>query len=149
MAMALITHDLGVVAGLCDRVMVMYAGRVVETGTAEQLFAHPQHPYTQGLLASMPRLDSGVGAQLATIPGQPPNLQALPRAASFADRCPYVFDRCRHRAAGAARRPAPAALKACHLERPAVSAAACCSVRDLKVHFPVPAAACSAAATCR
>ena len=115
MAIALITHDLGVVAGLCERVMVMYAGRTVEMASAAQLFANPQHPYTKGLLLSMPRLDEQIGAELATIPGQPPNLQSLPKGCVFADRCPYVFDRCRME------RPALATcgaahLKACHLE---------------------------------
>ncbi len=116
MAIALITHDLGVVAGLCERVMVMYAGRAVEVAPAGALFHDPQHPYTRGLLNSMPRLDSDSMGQLATIPGQPPNLQALPAGCVFADRCPYVFDRCRHE------RPVltdcgPGRAKACHLER--------------------------------
>ena len=116
MAIALITHDLGVVAGLCERVMVMYAGRAVEVAPAAALFADPQHPYTRGLLLSMPRLDEAVAHELATIPGQPPNLQALPAGCVFADRCPYVFERCR------AERPelaavGPGRLKACHLER--------------------------------
>ncbi|MFL5336833.1 MAG: ABC transporter ATP-binding protein [Geminicoccaceae bacterium] len=117
MAIALITHDLGVVAGLCERVMVMYAGRAVEVAPADLLFRDPQHPYTKGLLLSMPRLDEAVSHhELATIPGQPPNLQALPKGCVFADRCPYVFERCR------AERPAlapnaPSRLKACHLER--------------------------------
>ncbi|MFZ1425670.1 MAG: oligopeptide/dipeptide ABC transporter ATP-binding protein [Geminicoccaceae bacterium] len=115
MAIALITHDLGVVAGLCERVMVMYAGRTVEMAPASQLFRSAQHPYTLGLLLSMPRLDAAVGTELATIPGQPPNLQALPAGCVFADRCPYVFDRCR------TERPllatcGPGHLKACHLE---------------------------------
>jgi oligopeptide transport system ATP-binding protein len=115
MAVALITHDLGVVAGLCERVVVMYAGREVEVAPARDLFARPQHPYTKGLLLSMPRLDEAVGTQLATIPGQPPNLQALPDGCVFADRCPYVFDRCR------VERPplypyGPAEAKSCHLE---------------------------------
>jgi oligopeptide transport system ATP-binding protein len=116
MAIALITHDLGVVAGLCERVMVMYAGRAVEVAPAAALFADPQHPYTKGLLLSMPRLDEAAAHELTTIPGQPPNLQALPAGCVFADRCPYVFERCR------AERPELAAagsgrLKACHLER--------------------------------
>ena len=116
MAIALITHDLGVVAGLCERVMVMYAGRAVEVAQAGALFHDPQHPYTRGLLNSMPRLDSDSMGQLATIPGQPPNLQALPAGCVFADRCSYVFDRCRHE------RPVltdcgPGRAKACHLER--------------------------------
>jgi oligopeptide transport system ATP-binding protein len=115
MAIALITHDLGVVAGLCERVMVMYAGRAVEVAPAADLFARPQHPYTKGLLLSMPRLDEAIGAKLATIPGQPPNLQRLPAGCVFADRCPYVYDRCR------IERPplypyGPAHAKSCHLE---------------------------------
>ena len=117
MAIALITHDFGVVAGLCERVMVMYAGRAVEVAPADALFRDPQHPYTKGLLHSMPRLDEAVShTDLATIPGQPPNLQALPKGCVFADRCPYVYDRCR------VERPPLAPnglgrLKACHLER--------------------------------
>jgi oligopeptide transport system ATP-binding protein len=115
MAIALITHDLGVVAGLCDRVMVMYAGRIMEVATTGDLFAAPQHPYSLGLLASTPRLDTDTGGELATIAGQPPNLQALPPGCVYADRCPFVFDRCR------VERPqlrsiAPGRSKACHLE---------------------------------
>jgi oligopeptide transport system ATP-binding protein len=116
MAIALITHDLGVVAGLCERVMVMYAGRVVEMAPAADLFRDPQHPYTRGLLLSMPRLDEKLSTELVTIPGQPPNLQSLPKGCVFADRCAYVFERCR------VERPqlepyGPAHAKACHLER--------------------------------
>ncbi|MGP1394457.1 MAG: ABC transporter ATP-binding protein [Inquilinaceae bacterium] len=92
-AIVLITHDLGVIAGLSDRVMVMYAGSIVETGAARDIFYTPQHPYAEGLLKSMPRLDSPLG-ELPTIAGQPPNLQHLPPGCSFAPRCPYVFDRC-------------------------------------------------------
>ncbi len=115
MAIALITHDLGVVAGLCERVMVMYAGRIVESGPAERIFTSPQHPYTKGLLASMPRLDAPVGGKLSAIRGQPPNLQALPPGCAFADRCDHAFARC------AVERPAlrpiaPDRAKACHLE---------------------------------
>jgi oligopeptide transport system ATP-binding protein len=115
MAIVLITHDLGVVAGLCERVMVMYAGRIVEQGRIEPIFADPQHPYTVGLLGSMPRLDEATAAELRTIPGQPPNLQALPDGCAFRDRCPFAFERC-------AERPAllgfgPGRAKACHLER--------------------------------
>jgi oligopeptide transport system ATP-binding protein len=115
MAIVLITHDLGVVAGLCERVMVMYAGRIVEEGPVDALFEAPTHPYTLGLLRSTPRLEEQVAA-LATIPGQPPNLQALPPGCAFNDRCPYAFERC------TAERPAlasfaPLRQKACHLER--------------------------------
>ncbi len=115
-AVALITHDLGVIAGLCDRVLVMYAGRIVEAGPVRDIFRRPQHPYTAGLIASMPRLDETEARRLATIPGQPPNLQRLPPGCAFNDRCPRVFERCR------AERPplAPVATdrsKACHLDR--------------------------------
>ncbi len=115
-AIIMITHDLGVVAGLCDRVMVMYAGRVVETGGVRDIFYRPQHPYSLGLLNSMPRLDEAGATQLSTIPGQPPNLQALPPGCAYQERCPYAFEACR------GREPAlhsfgEGRAKACHLER--------------------------------
>jgi oligopeptide transport system ATP-binding protein len=115
MAIVLITHDLGVVAGLCERVMVMYAGRIVEQGPIEALFEDPRHPYTLGLLRSMPRLDEGKIAELTAIPGQPPNLQALPEGCAFRDRCRHAFERClaRPELLGFGARRA----KACHLER--------------------------------
>ena len=90
----LITHDLGVIAGLADRVAVMYAGRIVETGTVREIFADPQHPYTRGLLSCTPRLDDPTYGALPTIPGQPPNLQRLSPGCSFAPRCPFVLDAC-------------------------------------------------------
>ena len=74
----MITHDLGVVAGICDQVMVMYAGRTMEYGTAEQIFYHPTHPYSIGLMDAIPRLD-GNEEHLVTIPGNPPNLLHLPK----------------------------------------------------------------------
>ena len=114
-AIIMITHDLGVVAGLCDRVMVMYAGRVVETGSVRDIFYRPQHPYSLGLLNSMPRLDEQGVSELATIPGQPPNLQALPPGCAYQERCPFVFDRCR-REEPALRDLGEARAKACHLE---------------------------------
>jgi oligopeptide/dipeptide ABC transporter ATP-binding protein len=94
-AMLLITHDLGIVAGTADRVAVMYAGRVVEEGTLDDIFYRPRHPYTIGLLGSLPRLDDDRGAPLRTIPGTPPNLLRLPRGCALAPRCPFVIDRCR------------------------------------------------------
>jgi oligopeptide transport system ATP-binding protein len=94
MAIALITHDLGVIARMADRVMVMYAGNIVEKGAVRDLFKDPQHPYTQGLLESMPRLDETESTRLMTIGGQPPNLQNLPSGCSFRDRCRYAFERC-------------------------------------------------------
>jgi len=90
-AIALITHDLGVIAGVADRVVVMYAGRVVETGNVDQLFYTPHHPYTEGLLASLPRLDRRAGNErLHRIKGQPPSLLALPPGCSFNPRCPHA-----------------------------------------------------------
>jgi oligopeptide transport system ATP-binding protein len=94
MAVALITHDLGVIARAADRVMVMYAGNIVEKGAVRDLFKDPQHPYTQGLLESMPRLDEHEATRLTTIGGQPPNLQNLPSGCAFRDRCRYAFERC-------------------------------------------------------
>ncbi|MGH3695832.1 MAG: dipeptide ABC transporter ATP-binding protein [Pseudonocardiaceae bacterium] len=90
----LITHDLGVVAGLADRVQVMYAGRTVETGPVDEIFYHPRMPYTRGLLASIPRLDADRVA-LVPIEGQPPSLIELPSGCPFAPRCPLVIDHCR------------------------------------------------------
>ena len=90
-SMMLITHDLGVVAGTADRVLVMYAGRQVETGDVDEVFYSPSHPYTRGLLASLPRLDRRRGgARLERISGQPPSLLKLPQGCSFAPRCRYA-----------------------------------------------------------
>jgi oligopeptide transport system ATP-binding protein len=111
-----ITHDLGVVAGLCDRVLVMYAGRLVETGSVREIFYHPRHPYTQGLLRAMPRLDQVRSGLLATIPGQPPNLQALPPGCAYQARCPQVFPRCGSERPGQ-QMLGPRRSVACHLEQ--------------------------------
>ena len=93
MALLLITHDLGVVAEMASRVIVMYAGRVVEEAPVEALFANPSHPYTEGLLAAMPRLGDEQ-ERLTTIRGSVPPLGSLPSGCTFRDRCPYAFDRC-------------------------------------------------------
>ncbi len=93
-ALVLITHDLGVVAGLADRVFVMYAGRVVEEAPVDDLFENPQHPYTRALLASTPRIDTDLES-LEPIPGRPPNLQRLPGGCAFAARCALAEPRCR------------------------------------------------------
>jgi len=90
----LITHDLGVVAETVDRVLVMYAGKVVETGTVFELFDNPQHPYTRALLASVPRLDTERQERLVAIPGHPPDLLSMPVGCPFQPRCPEAHDRC-------------------------------------------------------
>ena len=97
MAMILITHDLGVVAETADDVAVMYAGRIVEQGAVAEIFARPKHPYTQGLLGSIPKLNTAGGKKqrLMAIPGMVPSLADLPKGCRFQDRCPHVFDRCR------------------------------------------------------
>jgi oligopeptide transport system ATP-binding protein len=94
-ATLLITHDLGVVAGTCDRVCVMYAGRVVETAPTATIFRTPAHPYTQALLAAVPRPEQQRGERLAAIGGQPPNLVNLPPGCPFAPRCRKAQPRCR------------------------------------------------------
>jgi oligopeptide transport system ATP-binding protein len=96
-AILLITHDLGVVAGLCDRVLVLYAGEVVEYGTVEQIYDDPRHPYTKGLLESVPRLDRVSEKELKAIPGNPPNLLNLPRGCAFRSRCTQAFEDCREK----------------------------------------------------
>ena len=93
-ALILITHDLGVVAGMCERVNVMYAGTLVETGTADQIFSQPRHPYTLGLLQSMPRLDVGRQRALQPIPGQPRNMLSILGSCPFAPRCAYRVEVC-------------------------------------------------------
>src|SRR6266705_3388655 len=93
-AMLIITHNLGVVARYADRVNVMYAGRIVERGTARELYADPRHPYTLGLLRSVPRLDEPRRARLDPIEGQPPDLTRLPAGCAFAARCAFQVERC-------------------------------------------------------
>ena len=97
MGMILITHDLGVIARLADRVAVMYAGQIVETGSAQDVYANPSHPYTQGLLESLPRHDQEHSSteRLTSIDGQPPNMLDPIDGCPFAERCKYVFDRCK------------------------------------------------------
>jgi oligopeptide transport system ATP-binding protein len=114
-AIVMITHDLGVVAGLCDEVMVLYGGQVMEQGQAEAIFYKPSHPYTAGLLAAVPRLEGGDAPMLA-IPGAPPNMARLPVGCPFTERCTMALPRCN------AERPVfgPAVhdasvLRACHL----------------------------------
>jgi oligopeptide transport system ATP-binding protein len=96
MAVIWISHDLGVVAGLADRVMVMYGGQVAEQAQVDELYEDPHHPYTIGLLGALPILDEAGTKRLVNIKGSPPNLYQPPRACPFAPRCSYVFDRCWH-----------------------------------------------------
>ena len=95
MAVVWITHDLGIIAGLAQRVIVMYGGYFVEEGPVRELYAHPRHPYTVGLLGSLPRIDAEQRRALASIEGQPPVLYGKPTFCPFAPRCPFVIDRCR------------------------------------------------------
>jgi len=95
-AVILITHDLGVVAGMCDSVCVMYAGKIVEKAKTEDLYANPAHPYTDGLIRSVPRLDKAHKGKLFSIEGQPPNVIDLPICCPFHPRCHKVMEVCRH-----------------------------------------------------
>ncbi len=94
MGIVMVTHDLAVVAQQCDSVLVMYAGRVVEEGPVEEIFANPKHPYTQMLMASMPTLDTPTKSELPTIPGRVPSLYAMPSGCRFNNRCPYAQMNC-------------------------------------------------------
>lgn len=95
MSMVLVTHDLGVVAGIADRVVVMYGGRIVEHGSVKDILVSPQHPYTRALLASMPRIDEVGNAPLQAISGQPPNPRRLPAGCAFHPRCALATERCK------------------------------------------------------
>ena len=114
----LVTHDLGVVADIADRVIVMYAGRVVEQGTLDEIFYDPQHPYTWGLLGSITRVDSDRSRRLPAIPGLPPSLMHPPAGCHFRPRCPFAFDACTTVPAtgGASPRRAGGDLDRCWLE---------------------------------
>ena len=94
MAIVWITHDLGVIAGIADRVLVMYGGQIVEHAPVRELFANPQHPYTRALLETVPRVDGTRDARLRSISGQPPSLAAHPASCPFAPRCVHAFDQC-------------------------------------------------------
>src|SRR5258708_13893946 len=94
MAIIWITHDLGIVAGLANRVQVMYAGFVVERSPVHELYKSPQHPYTRGLLGSLPRIDTGADSRLTSIKGLPPDMLHPPKGCPFSARCPYVFSQC-------------------------------------------------------
>ena len=111
-AVILVTHDVGIVAGHCDKMVVLYGGRVMESGPVARLFAAPRHPYTQGLLEAVPRLDRD-DERLRAIPGDPLGTNLLPAGCPFAARCPQVDERC-HRERPASERLAPDRVVACH-----------------------------------
>ena len=104
-AIIMITHDLGVVANICHRVLVMYGGKIVERADVDSLFANPRHPYTLGLMASVPRWDADLSKKLKVIPGQPPDLAKLPPGCSFYARCSYREARCEQQVPPAFERP--------------------------------------------
>ncbi len=115
MSIIMITHDLGVIAGISDNVLVMYAGRICEYAPVDDIFRDPQHPYTRGLLNSVPRLDGDTNRALHAIPGNPPNMQHLPTGCAFHERCEFQREIC------VTEQPALTRIndsrqKACHLE---------------------------------
>jgi oligopeptide/dipeptide ABC transporter ATP-binding protein len=114
-AVVLITHDMGVVADIADRVAVMYAGRIVEQGTKRDLFYDPEHPYTWGLLGSIARLDRPRPKRLTTIKGLPPSMLRLPEGCAFGPRCPHRFDRCLEEVPALTDKVGGGHLDACHL----------------------------------
>ena len=121
-AIVMITHDLGVVAGLCDEVLVLYGGRIMEQADAESVFYRPTHPYTVGLLGAVPRLEDGDRA-LVAIPGAPPNMASLPVGCPFSERCTLVEARCRSiQPALSSVAGRPQVLRACHQSAAAVEA---------------------------
>ena len=94
-SLVIVTHNLGVVARYAKRIYVMYAGRIIESGTSKDIFGDPRHPYSVGLLKSVPRLDEPRGRKLVPIDGLPPNLIGMPPTCAFMPRCPYRVDKCK------------------------------------------------------
>ena len=147
-AMVLITHDLGLVAGMADRIAVMYGGRIVEEGPIDQIYYNPQHPYTFGLLRAVPRLSDRSDAPLRTIEGLPPLLIDPPDACAFASRCPFVMKICRQQDPGYFN-PLPDNRVACWLHheqasrnarlhgREGAGMSAQLELRQLRTHFPI------------
>jgi peptide/nickel transport system ATP-binding protein len=132
-AIILVTHDLGVIASLCQQVLVMYAGRPVELGSVDQIFNRPTHPYTWGLLASLPALNVGA-AEIRSIRGSPPSPLAIPAGCSFHPRCPFAMDRCRVEVPAIEAVPDEAGhAAACHLTPAVRSAEAERLLREIRV----------------
>jgi oligopeptide/dipeptide ABC transporter ATP-binding protein len=142
MAMIMITHDLGVIAEVADDVLVMYAGRVVESGTLDQIFYDPQHPYTWGLLGSLTRIDRPRTARLAQITGQPPSLIMTPQGCHFRPRCPHAFDRCTEVPALEVRGGQPGHADRCWL--PAAQKQTLRVIESGEIGLPAPAPAAAA-----
>jgi len=136
MAVIMITHDLGVIADVADDVMVMYAGRVVEAGTRDEIFYDPQHPYTWGLLGSLTRIDRPRTSRLAQISGQPPSLISPPEGCHFRPRCPHSFDRCSQTPALEQRSITPGHLDRCWLEPPRKQTLRVVSTGDIGLEDP-------------
>ena len=158
-AVILVTHDLGVVADIADRVAVMYAGRIVEQGTLDEIFYDPQHPYTWGLLGSITRVDRPRPERLPAIAGLPPSLADRPEGCHFRPRCPHEFGKCAEvppleaRVAGDAGAPRPLLAHARAEARPARGACparSACAPRRARRHErprPAPTARCSRSST--
>lgn len=115
-AIVMITHDLGVIASVCDRAAVMYGGRVAEEGSLHELFYSPRHPYTAGLLRSIPAIDADPEADMPVIPGAPPNLARLPAGCAFRPRCSYAIADCAQTVPGLTARTSALHRSACHIE---------------------------------
>jgi oligopeptide/dipeptide ABC transporter ATP-binding protein len=121
-AMMLITHNMALIASLCERVVVMYAGRVVEEGPVERIFTNPQHPYTWSLLRSVPRVDEARKDRLVSIKGLPPDLLNSPKGCKFHPRCPFVIDKCKTEPEPGLEQVAPGHLARCWVLMPNVTA---------------------------
>src|SRR5690606_39271587 len=121
MSIVWITHDLAVIAGLADRVLILYAGQIVESGTVRQIFRQPRHPYTRALLRTLPSTGTAARDRLDSIPGQPPLLREAPRSCPFAPRCAHAHDRC-HRSNPPLMQADDGQFVACWLVGEAVSA---------------------------
>jgi oligopeptide/dipeptide ABC transporter ATP-binding protein len=138
-ALVLITHDLGVIAGHADRICVMYAGKLVEKGTIDEVFYSPRMPYSLGLLGSLPRLDATGRERLTPIVGSPPSLVNLPPGCPFTPRCPLAQDICEEREPELTATDSPEHLAACHFHERLVGVSPAELFRPVSVDEPLPA----------